>query len=85
MYKIILKKKFLTKTKNNSYNIILNKKNRKLPIGSFSQNNCNLFLDINALITVISKGGNFSENFKKIFINNTGNMLKIRKNIKINY
>lgn len=85
MYKIILKKKFLTKTKNNSYNIILNKKNRKLPIGSFSQNNCNLFLDINALITVISKGGNFSENFFKIFINNTGNMLKIRKNIKINY
>lgn len=85
MYKIILKKKFLTKTKNNSYNIILNKKNQKLPIGSFSQNNCNLFLDVNALVTVISKGGNFSENFKKIFINNTGNMLKIQKNIKINY
>ena len=85
MYKITLKKKFITKTNNNSYSIILNKKTQKLPIGSFSQNNCKLFLDINTLVNIISKGGNFSENFKKIFINNTGNMLQVQKSIKINY
>jgi predicted nucleic-acid-binding Zn-ribbon protein len=79
MYKIILKKKSKTKTTNNRYNILLKKNVNSFPIGSYNQVNKIFSIDIEKYILIISKGCNFSENFKKIFIRSSHNLTNRRK------
>lgn len=84
MYKIILKKKSKTKTINNRYNILLKKNLNSFPIGSYNQVNGIFTIDIEKYINLISKGCNFSENFKKIFLRSTKGMATKRK-VSIKY
>jgi hypothetical protein len=84
MYKIILKKKSKTKTTNNRYNILLKKNLNSFPIGSYNQINGIFAIDVEKYITIISKGCNFSENFKKIFLRSTKGMATNRK-VSIKY
>jgi hypothetical protein len=84
MYKIILKKKSRTKTINNRYDILLKKNLNSFPIGSYNQVNGIFTIDIEKYITLISKGCNFSENFKKIFLRSTKGMATKRK-VSIKY
>jgi hypothetical protein len=84
MYKIILKKKSKTKTINNRYNILLKKNLNSFPIGSYNQVNGIFTIDIEKYINLISKGCNFSENFKKIFLKSTKGMATKRK-VSIKY
>jgi hypothetical protein len=84
MYKVILKKKSRTKTTNNRYNILLKKNTNSFPIGSYNQVNGIFTIDIEKYIVIISKGCNFSENFKKIFLRSTKGMAT-RKKISVKY
>jgi hypothetical protein len=84
MYKVILKKKSRTKTTNNRYNILLKKNINSFPIGSYNQLNGIFTIDIEKFIIIISKGCNFSENFKKIFSRSTKGMAT-KKKISIKY
>jgi hypothetical protein len=82
MYNIQLKKKSNTKTKNNSYDILLKKNNHNLPIGSYNQDKMVVSLDLESYIFAIAKGCLVSEKFKKIFLKTTSNISN-KKNIKI--
>jgi predicted nucleic-acid-binding Zn-ribbon protein len=84
MYKVILKKKSRTKTTNNRYNILLKKNTNSFPIGAYNQVNGIFTIDIEKYIVIISKGCNFSENFKKIFLRSTKGMAT-RKKISVKY
>jgi predicted nucleic-acid-binding Zn-ribbon protein len=81
MYKLILKKKSRTKTVNNRYNILLKKNINSFPIGSYNQDSGIFSIDIERYIVIISKGCNFSENFKKLFLRSTRVLSIKQKNI----
>jgi ribosomal protein S16 len=85
MYKIRLRKKSTTKTTNNSYDILLRKnKTNAFPIGSYNQEKSTLKLDLDSYLIMVTKGCNFSENFKKVFLKSTGNLTS-KKKIKVKF
>jgi ribosomal protein S16 len=85
MYKIRLRKKSATKTTNNSYDILLKKnKTNRFPIGGYNQEKSTLKLDLDNYLIMITKGCNFSENFKKIFSKSTGSLIN-KKKVKIKF
>lgn len=84
MYKIILKKKSKTKTNNNRYDLLLKKNVNSFPIGSYNQQTNIFTIDIEKYIIIISKGCNFSENFKKLFINSSKGLIN-KKTVAIKF
>jgi ribosomal protein S16 len=85
MYKIRLRKRSTTKTNNNSYDILLKKnKTSGFPIGSYNQEKSILKLDLDSYLIMVTKGCNFSENFKKIFSKSTGNLTN-KKKVKVKF
>jgi hypothetical protein len=79
MYKLLLKKKSKVKTINNRYNILLKKNLNSFPIGSYNQQNGIFAIDIEKYIIIISKGCNFSENFKNLFLKSTQGLASKKK------
>jgi N6-adenosine-specific RNA methylase IME4 len=82
MYAIKLKKKSSTKTNNISYDVLLKKNKRSLPIGSYNQDKMVITLNLESYIFAITKGCLVSEKFRKIFIKTTAGITN-KKNIKV--
>lgn len=85
MYKIVLKKKSVTKTNNHSFNVLIdNITSKKIPFGSYNQNTGILLLDLDSFLVVIAKGVNFSHSFNKIVSTSTGGFAH-KKTLKIKF
>jgi hypothetical protein len=86
MILITLKKRKKTSTQNNSYDIIpvLAGTEKLDRIGSYNQSLNLLTINVEALITLLWLGADFSTRFKQIF-NNGSALLSSKKKIKIKY